>query len=171
MATALDHTEERAWRAMVTVTTRLPSVLDGLLQREFGVTHFEYRVLALLSEESDHRMRMTELACAANASTSRLSHAVSKLERRGWAVRSAAVGPRGVYAVITADGCRKVDQATPEYLNAVRSLVFDALDSDRKDQLAAMCEVLSDHLAGALRGVGTVRAGAGNRSIVAVAAG
>ncbi|MFQ6330046.1 hypothetical protein ACLMAL_28445 [Nocardia sp. CWNU-33] len=75
MATALDHTEERAWRAMVTLTTRLPGVLDGLRQREFGVTHFEYRVLALLSEECDHRMRMTELAGAANASTSRLSHA------------------------------------------------------------------------------------------------
>ncbi|WP_406229990.1 MarR family winged helix-turn-helix transcriptional regulator [Nocardia sp. NBC_01009] len=171
MATALDHTEERAWRAMVTVTTRLPGVLDGLLQREFGVTHFEYRVLALLSEECDHRMRMTELASAANASTSRLSHAVSKLERRGWAVRSAAAGSRGVYAVITADGCRKVDQATPEYLNTVRSLVFDALDSDRKDQLAAMCETLSDHLAGALSEAGTVPSGVGNRSIAAVVAG
>jgi DNA-binding MarR family transcriptional regulator len=160
VAAELDPTEQRAWQAMMTLTTRLPSALDTCLQREFGVTHFEYRVLAQLSEEPDHRLRMTDLACAANASISRLSHVVSKLERTGLAHRSADASRRGVYVILTPDGYQKVAQATPEYLNTVRCLVFDALDPDQKGQLATLCEMLSNHLVGALNNAGAPLAGA-----------
>src|SRR5262245_26773006 len=104
--------------------TRLPGALDTQLQRESGVTHFEYWVLTLLSEEPGHRLQMSELAHKANASLSRLSHVVSKLERMGWAQRSATTGRRGVHAVLTDDGYSKVVEAAPGYLDAVRQLVF-----------------------------------------------
>ncbi|WP_327121765.1 MarR family transcriptional regulator [Nocardia sp. NBC_01730] len=130
--------------------TRLPGALDTQLQRESGVTHFEYWVLTLLSEEPGHRLQMSELANKANASLSRLSHVVSKLERMGWAQRSATAGRRGVHAVLTDDGYLKVVEAAPGYLDAVRNMVLDGLDDEQTAQLAELGERLAEHLAGAL---------------------
>ncbi|WP_345497157.1 MarR family winged helix-turn-helix transcriptional regulator [Nocardia callitridis] len=130
--------------------TRLPGALDTQLQRESGVTHFEYWVLTLLSEEPGHRLQMSELAQKANASLSRLSHVVSKLERMGWARRSVTTGRRGVHAVLTDDGYHKVVEAAPGYLDAVRHLVFDGLTTDQKGLLAELTEVLALQLADGL---------------------
>ncbi|QIS11062.1 MULTISPECIES: MarR family winged helix-turn-helix transcriptional regulator [Nocardia] len=130
--------------------TRLPGALDTQLQRESGVTHFEYWVLTLLSEEPGHRLQMSDLAHKANASLSRLSHVVSKLERMGWAQRTATTGRRGVQAVLTDDGYLKVVEAAPGYLEAVRRLVFDGLDAGQKQKLADLSELLTAQLADAL---------------------
>ncbi|WP_084466743.1 MarR family winged helix-turn-helix transcriptional regulator [Nocardia arthritidis] len=130
--------------------TRLPGALDTQLQRESGVTHFEYWVLTLLSEEPGHRLQMSELAHKANASLSRLSHVVSKLERMGWAQRSATAGRRGVHAVLTDDGYLKVVEAAPGYLAAVRHLVFDGLDDGQKAQIAELGGLLAERLVDAL---------------------
>ncbi|RBO89385.1 DNA-binding MarR family transcriptional regulator [Nocardia puris] len=146
----LDPVEQRSWRSIVALMTRLPSALDTRLQRESGVTHFEYWVLTLLSEEPGHRLQMSELAHKANASLSRLSHVVSKLERMGWAQRSATAGRRGVQATLTDDGYRKVVEAAPGYMDAVRAFVFDGLDTEQKEQLADLGEVLATHLVGVL---------------------
>ncbi|WP_181720174.1 MarR family winged helix-turn-helix transcriptional regulator [Nocardia gipuzkoensis] len=134
--------------------TRLPGALDTQLQRESGVTHFEYWVLTLLSEEPGHRLQMSELAHKANASLSRLSHVVSKLERMGLAQRSATAGRRGVHAVLTDEGYLKVVEAAPGYLAAVRHLVFDGLDDAQKAQVAELGELLAERLVGALDRLG-----------------
>ncbi|RJO69350.1 MarR family transcriptional regulator [Nocardia panacis] len=138
--------------------TRLPGALDTQLQRESGVTHFEYWVLTLLSEEPGHRLQMSDLAHKANASLSRLSHVVSKLERMGWAERSATTGRRGVQAVLTDDGYLKVVEAAPGYLDAVRRLVFDGLDAGQTEELAELSEKMTGQMSEALaEGVGDAR--------------
>ncbi|MEV0064773.1 transcriptional regulator [Nocardia sp. NPDC050718] len=146
MTEELDSVERRAWSAVVTLAMRVPSALDSRLQREFGVTHFEYRVMALLREAPDHRMQLSLLAARGHGSMSRLSHVVSKLERVGWAKRAAAESGRGVDAVLTETGLAKVAEATPEYLVAVRRLVLDGLDEPQKAELASLGERISDHL-------------------------
>ncbi len=80
----LDPTQQNAWRALVSVVTRLPAALDTQMQRDSDMTHFEYFVLALLSENPERRLRLNALAAEANASLSRLSHVVTRLEKRGW---------------------------------------------------------------------------------------
>lgn len=146
----LNPVEQRAWRAIVALMTRLPSALDTQLQRESGVTHFEYWVLTLLSEEPGHRLQMSDLASKANSSLSRLSHVVSKLERLGWAERSTRAGKRGVQAVLTDAGYQKVVAAAPGYLDAVRHLVFDGLSADESAHLAELSEILAKRLTEAL---------------------
>ncbi|MFD3511171.1 MarR family winged helix-turn-helix transcriptional regulator [Nocardia sp. NPDC058666] len=146
MTEDLDSVERRAWSAVVTLSMRVPSALDSRLQREFGVTHFEYRVLLLLHEAPDRRMRLSLLAARGHGSISRLSHVVSKLERVGWARREAAECGRGIDAVLTETGRAKVVEATPEYLIAVRKLVLDGLDTVQKAELAVLGERLSRHL-------------------------
>ncbi|QLY33734.1 MarR family winged helix-turn-helix transcriptional regulator [Nocardia huaxiensis] len=122
--------------------TRLPAALDTQLQRESGITHFEFFVMTLLSEEPGHRLQLSELAKKANASLSRLSHVVSKLERLGWAQRVTIPGRRGAQAVLTETGFRKVTEAQPGYLECVRNLVFDGLDKEQTKQLLELGETM-----------------------------
>ncbi|WKG10705.1 transcriptional regulator [Nocardia sp. PE-7] len=152
----LDPVERRAWSAMITLSTLVPSALDARLQREFGVTHFEYRVMALLHDAPRRRMRLSVLAARGHGSISRVSHVISKLERVGWARREAAESGRGIDAVLTTSGQAKVLEATPDYLLAVRKLVLDGLDDPQKAELAVLGERLSLHI---VRTLGPVEAG------------
>ncbi len=77
MTERLNPGEEQAWRALVALTTRLPAAMDTQLQRESGMTHFEYLLLTALAEQPDHKLQLSELAARANASLSRLSHVVT----------------------------------------------------------------------------------------------
>jgi len=80
--------EERAtWLSLVGVMVKLPAALDAQLQRDSGLSYFEYMVLAMLSEQPDRLMRMSELAAAINASLSRLSHIAKRLEGQGFITR------------------------------------------------------------------------------------
>jgi len=77
--------EERAtWLSLVGVMVKLPAALDAQLQRDSGLSYIEYMVLAMLSEQPDRMMRMSELAAAINASLSRLSHIAKRLEGQGF---------------------------------------------------------------------------------------
>ncbi|MEV5650013.1 MarR family transcriptional regulator [Nocardia sp. NPDC052254] len=151
----LNPTEQRAWRALVALTTRLPAAMDTQLQRDAGMTHFEYFLMTLLSEQPGHRLQLSELASSANASLSRLSHVITKMERVGWARREAVRGRRGASAVLTDAGYHRWDQATPAYLEAVRGLVFDGIDDRQVDQLLSLCTTLVTQLdTGLAHGIG-----------------
>jgi DNA-binding MarR family transcriptional regulator len=124
----LDDEEQQTWIALASVLMRLPAALDAQLQRDAGVTHFEYMVLSGLSMSPERTLRMSDLAVAAEGSLSRLSQVVSRLERRGW-VRRAPDPTDGRYtlAVLTSGGWDKVVATAPGHVAAVRALVFDPL--------------------------------------------
>src|SRR5699024_12491740 len=83
----LNEQEPAAWIRLVAVTLLLPSSLDNQLQRDAGLTHFGYLVLAMLSESDERSLPMSTLASYSKSSLSRLSHVVARLERNGWVVR------------------------------------------------------------------------------------
>jgi DNA-binding MarR family transcriptional regulator len=139
----LSDEEQRAWRKLVAVLMRLPGALEAQLQRDAGVTHFEYWVIALLSEAPERALRLSTLAAQANASLSRLSHVVTRLEKRGWVVRRpAADGSRAMLAVLTDDGYDKVVASAPGHVQAVQSLVFAGLSADQVGELDRTCSTL-----------------------------
>ena len=82
---SLSHREWSAWLQLVSTFTLLPAALDSQLQREAGMTHFEFGVMVALSRQPDRRLQLKDLAVVANGSLSRLSHVISRLEGRGWA--------------------------------------------------------------------------------------
>jgi DNA-binding MarR family transcriptional regulator len=128
--------ERQAWLALVSVVIRLPSALDAQLRRDAGVSHFEYQVLAMLSEAPERTHRMSELAMLAEGSLSRLSQVVDRLERRGWVKRSPdPTDGRYTLAKLTAAGWRKVVATAPGHVAAVRTLVFDPLSKSQTRQL------------------------------------
>lgn len=138
---------------------KLPQALEAAMRRTTGLSHFEYMVLSVLSESADYSRPMSELAALANASQSRLSHVVAKLERRGWVQRMGCPSNgRTVNATLTEAGYAEVVATAPLHVDAVRSLVIDPLDTSQLDQLAAIAKrilsTLDDEPAHAVRGAG-----------------
>lgn len=124
----LDEDERASWIAMVGIVFGLPAALDAQLQRDAGVTHFEYTVMAALSEAEDRSLRMSYLAGLSNGSLSRLSHVVKRLERQGWVRRSPdPTDGRYTVATLTSEGWDKVVATAPGHVEAVRQMVLDPL--------------------------------------------
>src|SRR5829696_5086835 len=84
--------------------TLLPAALDSRLQRDAGMNLFEYRVMKTLAEQPDGSMRLKSLAALANGSLSRLSHVITRLERRGWVRRYSERTGRATHARLTDEG-------------------------------------------------------------------
>ena len=120
--------ELEAWKPLGGLLLKLPAALDTQMQRDSGLSHFEYLVLANLSEAPGRTRRMSALAALANGSLSRLSHVVKRLEGKGWVTRQAcAEDGRYTNAVLTDEGFAKVVASAPGHVEAVRTLVLDAL--------------------------------------------
>lgn len=136
----LTDDQQQAWRKFVAVVQLLPGALETPLQRNGDLTYFEYLVLAMLSEAPGRARRMSQLAALTNASLSRLSHVVGRLERRGWLRRQPCPGDgRANLAVLTDAGYAMVVGTAPTHVDSVRHLVFDALTPAQVEQLEQIC--------------------------------
>ncbi|MGY1615736.1 MarR family winged helix-turn-helix transcriptional regulator [Geodermatophilus sp. SYSU D00691] len=143
----LDDEQQRTWRAWLTVSELLPRVLDAQLQRDAGLTHAAYVVLAMLSEAPGRSRRMSDLARRANQSQSRLSHTVARLEERGWVRRErSAEDGRGNVAVLTESGWDVVRSVAPGHVDAVRTAFFDPLTPDQTKALREVLDTVLERL-------------------------
>lgn len=151
----LDHDELAAWVRLVAVVELLPGVLDTQLRQDAELTHFDYYVLAMLSEAPQRTLRMTDLARTTNATLPRLSHVVRRLEQRGLVQRSTCPGDRrATNAALTEQGWAVVREAAPGHAATVRRSIFDALEPEQVRQLdtigAAILSRLDPH--GSMKG-------------------
>ena len=132
----LDTGEQQAWLALASALIRLPAALDAQLQRDAGISHFEYQVLSMLSMAPQRTLRMSALAELAEGSLPRLSQVTGRLEKRGWVRRTPdPADGRYTLAVLTDQGRAKVAQAAPGHVETVRRLVFDPLTKAQTRQL------------------------------------
>jgi DNA-binding MarR family transcriptional regulator len=136
----LDPEERDVWLSLTSLLIKLPAALDAQLQRDSGLSHFEYSVLAGLSEAPEGALRMSVLAAYAEGSLPRLSQVVARLERRGL-IRRTPDPDDGRYtlAVLTNEGRAVVVAAAPGHVETVRSLVFDPLTKSKTRQLRDIC--------------------------------
>ena len=143
----LDGAEREAWLRFVAVVELLPGVLDAQLRGSAGLTHFEYFVLAMLSEAPERTLRMTSLAARTNATLPRLSHVVRRLEDRGLVDRfPCPEDGRATNARLTAEGWDAVVAAAPAHVTTVRHSVFDPLTRAQVAQLRDIAEALLTRL-------------------------
>jgi DNA-binding MarR family transcriptional regulator len=144
----LSSDEESAWRAIAQVVVKLPWAIECQLQRDAGLSFIEYHALARLSEDPSHTLRMSELALLTNASLSRLSHLVKRLESRGLVRREAdPADGRFTNAILTKAGYKLLVASAPGHVARVRSLVIEALSSAELQQLREVSERLLVSLA------------------------
>jgi DNA-binding MarR family transcriptional regulator len=143
----LDADEMAAWRALVAVSSRLFEQLDRELVAAHDLTLGDYEVLAYLSDAPEQRLRMSELADDLLVSRSRLTHHVNRLEREKLVERAKCpTDRRGSFAVLTAEGRRRLVAAAPTHVAGVRAHLFDQLTPDQVENMRDFGETLLRHL-------------------------
>jgi DNA-binding MarR family transcriptional regulator len=144
----LDAEEQKAWRAWLYSSLLLQDRLDRELIHETGISHAYYEILVQLSEAPCRMLRMSELAERSLSSRSRLSHAVARLEERGWVRRQVCEEDgRGALAVLTDEGFAALEAAAPVHVESVRTHLFDQLSPEQLAALRDIGETLLRHLA------------------------
>jgi DNA-binding MarR family transcriptional regulator len=147
----LTDDEQRAWRAYLESNKVLFDALDRRLQRAADMRHAYYEILVRLSEAPGRAMRMSELADATRSSRSRLSHAVARLEERGWVTRMPhETDRRGQIAALTDAGFEVLVAAAPDHVETVRQFVIDALSAVQLAQLTDIGETIIARVADGL---------------------
>jgi DNA-binding MarR family transcriptional regulator len=143
----LDAEEQQAWRAWLYSTLLLQDRLDRDLTRQTGIPHAYYEILVQLSETPGRALRMSDLADRCLSSRSRLSHAVSRLEERGWVRRQVCPDDgRGQLAVLTDEGFAALAAAAPVHVESVREHLFDQLTPEQVRAMRDVGEALLRHL-------------------------
>jgi DNA-binding MarR family transcriptional regulator len=132
----LTAAELHSWLSVVRMMTWLPWSIDRQLRRDSNLAMVEYQVLAMLSESPHQTTRMSSLAEVTNASLSRLSHVVKRLEERGLVRREAdPADGRFTCAILTEKGFKTLAEAAPGHVAHVRSLVIDVLSAEQLRRL------------------------------------
>jgi DNA-binding MarR family transcriptional regulator len=139
----LSPEEQQTWRSFVGACLAFFAALDAQLQRDSGMPHAYYEILVRLSEAPGRALRMSQLAEAAAASKSRASHAVARLEERGWVRRvDCPTDRRGQIAELTEEGYAALVAAAPGHVEQVRRSLFDVLTPSQVGQLRAISEAM-----------------------------
>ena len=139
----LNEDQLAAWMRLLAVVELLPGVLDTQLRRDAGLTHYEYYVLAMLSEAPDRTRRMSWLAQQTNATLPRLSNVVRRLEGKGLVERfTPADDLRASDVRLTEVGWDKVVATAPGHVVQVRENVIDALDPEQLAQLTTIADAI-----------------------------
>jgi DNA-binding MarR family transcriptional regulator len=125
----LTPAESETWYALFDLLCRLPIALGAQLQQDANLSFVEYYVLARLSNQPEHRTRMSDLAVLVNSELSRLSHLISRLEKRGFVRREPdPANRRYIQAILTDTGYAYLGEAAPGHVARVRELIYDILD-------------------------------------------
>jgi DNA-binding MarR family transcriptional regulator len=145
----LDEEQQATWRALHGAMVKLPWALECQLQRAAGLSLIEYYALAMLSENPGHTVRMSELAQLTNASLSRLSHLIKRLELRDLVRREPdPCDGRYTNAILTPAGLRLLTDSAPGHVAKVRDVVIDALSPAEQRQLRTAAERILERIDG-----------------------
>ncbi|MBO3745319.1 MarR family transcriptional regulator [Streptosporangiaceae bacterium NEAU-GS5] len=140
--------QQRAWRAHLTAHRLLMHQLDRELQ-DTGLSINDYEILVNLSESSEKRMRMSDLADATVQSRSRLSHQISRMESAGLVARENCEDDRrGTYAVLTAQGWETIAKVAPDHVASVRRHFIDRLTPGQVKEIEEIYAPIVAHLQG-----------------------
>lgn len=117
-------------------TTR---ALSAELQAEFGLTINDYEALLRLSCAEDGRMRRIDLAKELLLTASGVTRLLDGLERAGYVEKaSCASDARVTYAVLTAAGRTRFQEASRAHVSAIRRIFEERFDEDELATLAAL---------------------------------
>ncbi|MEU7692585.1 MarR family transcriptional regulator [Microbispora hainanensis] len=143
----LDADEQRAWRAYLRMQGRLTARLNRQLQADSGLSLADYDVLVHLTDHEEGRLRPYELQRDLQWEQSRLSHQLTRMQRRGLVRREeCADDGRGAYVVITEEGRRAITAAAPGHVETVRSVFFDGLTREQVTALERLATDVLDRL-------------------------
>jgi DNA-binding MarR family transcriptional regulator len=143
----LSDKQQQVWRQWLRVAAVLPATLHRELQSDAGLSLPDFDVLVQLTDSAEGRVRVSDLARALHWERSRLSHHVTRMERRGLVRRQECPQDgRGAFVVLTAQGRATIERAAPGHVQTVRGLMFDALTEDELDSLDSITRKVLDRV-------------------------
>lgn len=137
--------EQSAWRAFLEMHDELMLRLERDLHERTGLSSTDYQVLVVLSEHPEGRVRPVEMCRALRWEQSRVSHQVTRMEKRGLVERSTCEEDgRGSLVGITPAGRRAIEAAAPGHVSALRALLVAPLGPDGMLQLGELSRRVLD---------------------------
>lgn len=128
----LSREEERVWRSLQFMNMHLDTALAQQLAADSNLSYPDYSVLVSLTDSPDGRMRIFELGGVIGWEKSRLSHHLTRMEKRGLVVKEpCGTDRRGAYIVITDQGRDELANAAPGHVATVRELFIDPLTPEQ----------------------------------------
>jgi DNA-binding MarR family transcriptional regulator len=150
----LTDDEQRVWRQWLALSAELPAYLGQQLQQEFGISHQDYTIFVTLSEAPEPALRISAVAELVGWERSRLSHHLTRMEKRGLVERRECTEDgRGAYVMLTPLGRETLERAAPSHVETVRQVLFDRLD---EADVAALGRITSKILDGLREQAGQV---------------
>lgn len=132
MSNKIDEFHLAAWRAFLNAHAAVIHMIEEDLAHAQRVPLSSYDVLLTLSEASDHRLRMHEIAEQVVLSRSGLTRLIDRLEKEGFLYRErCGEDRRGAYAVLSDKGLEALRQAWPVYARGIQKN-FASLLSDEE---------------------------------------
>jgi DNA-binding MarR family transcriptional regulator len=140
---------QQLWRRWLRLNALLPGVLHRELQADAGLSLPDFDVLVQLTDSPEGRVRVSDLARGLHWERSRVSHHITRMERRGLVRREECRDDgRGAWVVLTEQGRAVIEQAAPAHVATVRRLVFDALTPQEAQVMAEVIEKVLARLEG-----------------------
>ena len=137
----LSEHAETAWRSFLTLARAVERAMDRQLQRDSNLSGSEYEVLVPLSEAPDGALASRELLRFLGWERSRLSHLLSRMEKRGMICRKPAPRDgRGLVVELTDSGRRMIVSAAPAHLAMVREAFIDHVSPEQMQAFVAVRE-------------------------------
>ncbi len=141
----LNDEEQTVWRAFISMNNAVRKATARQLAQDSNMPTAYYEILVHLSEAAGRTLRMSELAAATEGTQSQLSHAVSRLEERGWVERRRCMEDgRGWFAVLTDAGMATLESAAPGHVECVRQVLFDPLTVEQQRHLREIARSVVD---------------------------
>ena len=139
----LDDDEQKVWRSYLLMQRTLETHLERHLQRDFGLSKSDFEILVNLSESEAGRMRAFELSRSTQWEKSRLSHHLTRMEKRGL-IRKEACDSRYPEIVITEEGLAAIKECAPAHAARVREFFVDVFGPDRFAGLGEVSDEVVD---------------------------
>jgi DNA-binding MarR family transcriptional regulator len=144
----LDAREAHLWQSYRDLYRELTGALEARLVRNSGLSGADYALLHPLSVSECGVLRTRDLGRSIGWERSRLSHQVSRMEKRGLVVREECESDaRGSMIRLTEAGRAAIEAAAPDHVEAVRGFVFDVLSREEQDTLTSLLDRVLEGLA------------------------
>ena len=132
----LDERQQHVWQTYLHVNQQLYAVLEQELVRDSGLSAADYMVLHPLSQAPDGLLRARELGAEIGWDRSRLSHHISRMEKRGLVTREECLEDgRGLMVRLSKAGRKAIERAAPQHVENVQRFIFDLLSKEELETL------------------------------------
>ncbi|WP_427889237.1 MarR family winged helix-turn-helix transcriptional regulator [Kribbella sp. GL6] len=143
----LDEREARLWQTYRDTHRELMRALEARMIGNSGLSGADYALLHPLSEADNGVLRTRDLGRSVGWERSRLSHQVSRMEKRGLVCREECTSDaRGSMVRLTDLGRKAIDAAAPDHVDAVRTYFFDRLTPAEQVQLTTLLDRIASQL-------------------------